>query len=146
MKKHRAIEPYKVRGIAVFLTALIGLIVITPLCGLLFQCRCDWPWLDFYFECNFFDPEASYKCPWCNSNLAGFGSIGAAFLFSTLASLFITPKANVMTSTVITARLTIGLTVFILVAAILGMLASNSQHYPLGIGGLNPKVEEEHLV
>lgn len=131
-----ASERYKVRAIAAFLTLLIGLITITPICGLLFQCNCDWPWLRFYFDCNYFHAEASHKCPWCNSDLAGLGSIGMAFMLAILASLFLTPNASATTATNITVRVAIGMAVFILVAAMSGALAAYSQHYPFGVGGL----------
>jgi len=132
-------EPYKAGTIAAFLTALIGLVVITPLCGLLFQCHCDWPWLDFYFDCNYFDAEASHKCPWCTSDLAGIGSIGLAFILAMLASLFL--KIRNSGAKAIMARLLFGLAIFILISALSGASAAYSQHYPLGVGAFYKRVE-----
>ena len=125
-------ERYKTGTIAAFLTVLIGLINVTPLCGLLFQCHCDWPWLDFYFDCNYFDAEASHKCPWCVSDLAGFGSIGLAFILAMLAAVFL--KTRNFAAKAITVRLTFGLAIFILISVLSGALAAFSQHYPMGVG------------
>ena len=136
MKKQSASEDYKAKAIAAFLTFLIGLTIITPICGLLFQCHCDWPWSRFYFDCNYFHSEVSHKCPWCNSDLAGFGSIGLAFILATLVSVFLTPNVLVKTVSSAAIRVMFGLAVFILVAAMSGALASYSQQYPFGIGGL----------
>lgn len=40
---------------AVVVFALIG---VTPLCGFMFDCGCDWPWSGLYHHCNFFDALA----------------------------------------------------------------------------------------
>lgn len=138
MKSQSASEPYKVRVTAAFFTLLIGLVILTPVCGLLFQCHCDWPWLTFYHDCNYFNSEvqASHKCPWCNSNLAALGSIGTAFILATLASLFLTGNQRAMTATTIAVKVGLGLSVFMVAASLTAALAAHSQHYPLGIGGL----------
>lgn len=124
----------KVAAIVVSLTVLIGAIFITPLCGLLFQCHCDWPWLRFYFDCNYFQPEVTHKCPWCTSDLAGLGSIGMALILAMLASLF--SKPDTFATKAIISRVMFGLTIFILIATISGALAAYSQDYPHGIGRL----------
>lgn len=138
MKNQSASEAYQVRAIAVFITLLAGLIVITPVCGLLFQCNCDWPWLRFYFDCNYFNPEAAarHKCPWCNSDLAALGSIGTAFILAVPASLFSTGKASVTPAKAVALKVACGLTVFVAASSLLGTLAAYDQHYPLGVGGL----------
>ena len=46
-------------------TLIIALIFVTPLCGLIFQCGCDWPWSRLDARCNFYKPEADHQCPWC---------------------------------------------------------------------------------
>lgn len=135
-------ERYKAEAIAAFLTVLIGLIIVTPLCGLLFQCHCDWPWLDFYFDCNYFDPEASHKCPWCVSDLAGLGSIGLAFILAMLAVVFL--KARNFAAKSITVRLSVGLSILVLVSALSGALAAYSQHYPMGVGAFFTKIEGDN--
>lgn len=72
---------------AAFAVGGFGLIAITPLCGLLFQCGCAWPWQGLHYDCNYFETLAKQKCPWCDSTFAGtlsmlvvFGSsVSAAF-------------------------------------------------------------------
>ncbi|MGH8552003.1 MAG: hypothetical protein ACRERS_01790 [Methylococcales bacterium] len=45
---------------------MIGiLIAVTPLCGLLFRCGCDWPWFGLMAQCNFFEPRTIHRCPFC---------------------------------------------------------------------------------
>ena len=56
-------------------TIFIALIVITPLCGLMFDCGCTWPWEGLHRNCNYYDPQAIKKCPWCVSLGAGFSSV-----------------------------------------------------------------------
>ena len=48
---------------AVTAVVVFALIAITPLCGLMFDCGCDWPWSGPYHHCNFFDALAKLKCP-----------------------------------------------------------------------------------
>ena len=79
---------------AVTAVVVFGLIAITPLCGLMFDCGCDWPWSGLYHHCNFFDALSKLKCPWCNNVAAGalsmlivFGaSIFAAYRASSMAA------------------------------------------------------------
>jgi hypothetical protein len=47
------------------LAAVIFVILITAVCGWLFNCGCTWPWRGFVEHCNAFDPGAKEKCPWC---------------------------------------------------------------------------------
>ena len=133
---HKLKESYKADAMAACLTAMLGLIIITPICGLLFQCQCDWPWLSFYSDCNYFHSEAIHKCPWCTSDIAGLGSIGMAF-FLALASLFFT--RNRFAAKAIVVQVTFGLTIFILIAVLSGTLAAYSQHYPFGVGNFYTK-------
>jgi len=43
--------------------------LVTPLCGWLFSCGCDWPWHGLASHCNYFDPAATQPCPWCEHAL-----------------------------------------------------------------------------
>jgi hypothetical protein len=52
-----------------FVTAGIALLV-TPVCGWLFNCGCDWPWLGLATHCNYFDATATLRCPWCEHPLS----------------------------------------------------------------------------
>jgi hypothetical protein len=56
---------------ALAVVAVFALIAITPLCGLMFDCGCDWPWNGLHHHCNVFDAHAKLKCPWCDSKVAG---------------------------------------------------------------------------
>lgn len=136
MKMPGSDQIFRVRALTPLLIFLLGLVVITPLCGLLFQCHCDWPWLSFYYDCNYFHAEMTHQCPWCNSNLAGFGSIGAAFVFATLGAHFISNETFTAKAATLVMRVTFGLIIYILAAVLTGATAAYSQHYPLGIGGL----------
>jgi hypothetical protein len=71
---------------AVTAVVVFGLIAITPLCGLMFDCGCDWPWSGLYHHCNFFDALAKLKCPWCDSTVAGALSMLAVFGTSIFAA------------------------------------------------------------
>jgi hypothetical protein len=144
MKMPGSDQILRVRVLTPLLIFLLGLMVITPLCGLLFQCRCDWPWLSFYFECNYFHTEMTHKCPWCYSNLAGFGSIGAAFVFATVGALFILTETFTAKAATLVARVTFGLIIFILTAVLTGATAAYSQQYPLGIGSLFIEAKQGH--
>jgi hypothetical protein len=127
------LERLKPNSIAAALTGITCLIIITPLCGLLFHCHCDWPWVGFYFECNYYQPQAIHKCPWCSSLFSGWFSIGIAFVSALLSAIFIKTSPSATKTEEIFVRLLSALAVFILVASICGMLAAYAQHYPLGI-------------
>ena len=71
---------------AVTAVVVFALIAITPLCGLMFDCGCDWPWSGLYHHCNFFDALAKLKCPWCNNVAADALSMLAVFGASVFAA------------------------------------------------------------
>lgn len=74
---------------AVTAVVVFGLIAITPLCGLMFDCGCDWPWSGLYHHCNFFDALSKLKCPWCNNVAAG--ALSMLIVFG--ASIFVAYRA-----------------------------------------------------
>lgn len=116
-------------------TLIIIVIIITPLCGFLFQCGCDWPWAGLDSKCNFYKPHAEHKCPWCASMITGILSIGGAIiasLWATTISLPVNTEQKVIK--VITLRIIFGTMVFILLASFIAGLAALWQGYPLGIG------------
>lgn len=48
------------------MVTLIGIsIIITPLCGNLFECGCTWPWSGLAAHCNYFDPHPAHPCRFC---------------------------------------------------------------------------------
>jgi hypothetical protein len=71
---------------ALAVVMVFALIAITPLCGLTFDCGCDWPWNGLHHRCNVFDPAAKLKCPWCDSKVAGTLSMIAVFGLSGAAA------------------------------------------------------------
>lgn len=117
------------------LTLITTLILITPLCGLLFQCGCDWLWSGLDTDCNFYQPAAKHHCPWCASKITGLLSTGLAFIGGVLTAMTVAlPLAINRTITEVAVRIFLGLTVFVLVALLTGGLAAIVQIYSLGIG------------
>ncbi|MGY6215577.1 hypothetical protein ACW73L_10495 [Methylolobus aquaticus] len=57
--------------------------LVTPLCGWLFSCGCDWPWHGLAAHCSYFDPTAPHNCPWCEHGLLST----AAILLATAAGI-----------------------------------------------------------
>lgn len=119
--------------IAAWLTLITCLIIITPLCGRLFHCHCGWPWLGFYFGCNYYQPEIIHKCSWCHSLFSGLLSIGLASVSALLIVFYMIVSPMVTTTKNIVVSFLAGVTVFILVAILCGMTAAYAQNYPLGI-------------
>ena len=107
---------------------VFALIAITPLCGLMFDCGCDWPWSGLYHHCNFFDALAKLKCPWCNNVAAGALSMLAVFG----ASIFTYHASSVSASA--NQRFTIGVlagaVTFHIVSLATGVLAALATGYP----------------
>lgn len=108
------------------LTVLItGLIVITPLCGYLFQCGCDWPWLGLDEKCNYYQTQQEHQCPWCVSLFTGVISTILAItagLYASTASWFLLAKQNKLKEILI--RIMFGLSAFGLIAIIMSQLAN----------------------
>ena len=100
-------------------TLIITVIIITPLCGFLFQCGCDWPWSGLDSDCNFYQPHAQYHCPWCASMVTGVLSTGLAIITGILAATqsrcFISGGHPV---TEVSRRIVFGIMVFILFAIV----------------------------
>jgi len=116
-------------------TLIIIVIIITPLCGFLFQCGCDWPWTGLDSNCNFYKPQAEHKCPWCASMTIGILSIGGAMiagLWATTISLPVDTEQKIIK--IITLRIVFGIMIFVLLASFIAGLAAFYQGYPLGIG------------
>ena len=121
--------------ISVALLVLTAVIVITPLCGLLFQCHCDWPWSGLYQRCNIFQASAIHQCPWCKSTLAGLVSTGTAFFSAVWVTRSIQPAPVTNRLKNIAARYCSACAVFIWVAVLCGIVAARLQHYPVDLFG-----------
>ncbi len=117
------------------ITLIISLIAITPLCGYLFQCGCDWTWLGLDRHCNFHQTHAKYSCPWCASLVTGMLATACATSMAVISStLSIESLARYHLGYAIVARVLLGLIIFIWLALIAAFLAAVWQNYPLGIG------------
>ena len=112
------------------ITLISSLIIVTPLCGFLFQCGCDWPWAGLDSLCNFYKPDVEHKCPWCASIVMGMLSTGLAIVFGVWASInplcFLTRQTPVKG---VLMRVLFGLMVFLGVAFLMAMLAAQWQVY-----------------
>ncbi|MDO8846525.1 hypothetical protein [Methylicorpusculum sp.] len=128
-------QPIKSKLIAATLTCLISLITITPLCGFLFQCGCNWPWLGLDAGCNYYKPHAEHTCPWCASMITGILATGLATLSGMLAAtLAPLTQMKLPNAIEVVARTSLGLSLFLLLAVLTAAIAAVSQAYPLGIG------------
>ena len=115
---------------AVTAVVVFALIAVTPFCGFMFDCGCDWPWSGLYHNCNFFDALAKLECPCCNNVAAGAFSMLAVFG----ASIFVAYRAASVRASA-NARFTIGLlagvVAFHVVSLATGVLAALATGYPL---------------
>jgi hypothetical protein len=59
---------------AALATLVLALTAITPVCGLLFDCGCTWPWAGLARGCNYFDPASPIHCPWCDTLALGLAA------------------------------------------------------------------------
>ncbi|MDD5461126.1 MAG: hypothetical protein PHG00_05780 [Methylococcales bacterium] len=118
-------------------TLITTLTIVTPLCGLLFQCGCDSPWSGLDAGCNFNKPEADHQCPWCASMITGLLSTGCAIIGAVLAAMALSlPLAIFRPVNEIALRILSGLAVFMLIAILTAGLAALWQNYPFGVGSL----------
>lgn len=118
-----------ISGIATF---IIASIMITPVCGFLFKCGCDWPWLGLDENCNFYQKNTSHQCPWCASMLTGILSTITSIVAGVCIAVAL-PINDKQMLIDISMRIFYGLTIFILIAIFTAFIAASWQAYPLGI-------------
>jgi len=86
---------------SLFITVVIALIILTPLCGVFFQCGCDWPGFGLDMRCNIHQANLTPPCPWCTSLTSGFLSIGVsmvvAVVVATVSIAYLAPRSQVVT-------------------------------------------------
>ncbi|HIG79693.1 MAG TPA: hypothetical protein EYQ47_06850 [Cycloclasticus sp.] len=87
MEKIKVVGLNSVRYPAGIFTIIVALVLITPLCGYLFDCGCTWPWAGLDSHCNSHKPSAVHWCPWCVSTIGGTASVGLAVLIGFLLSV-----------------------------------------------------------
>ena len=120
---------------AFIFTSIIVLILVTPLCGFLFDCGCTWPWSGLASKWNFYKHNTIHKCPWCVSLITGWLSVGlsiASGLFVAVSSLPLLGDSLRIESFI---RILLGTMMFLCVTILAGWLAAELQNYPLGIFG-----------
>jgi hypothetical protein len=126
-----------VKSISGSVTLMATLIIVTPLCGLIFLCGCDWPWSGLDVRCNFYRPDEEHQCPWCASLVTGLLSTGLAISCGVLTAMVPTFSLATHNSVIeMTVRTLTGLMLFVLTAILTGGLAAYWQHYPIGVGGI----------
>ncbi len=123
------------KGAAAALTLMAALVAITPLCGLLFQCGCDWPWRGLDAGCNYYRTAAAHRCPWCVSLGGGILSSGLAVAVGLWAAL-VAPVRSLPALRAVLLRGVCGMLGFVLAASAAAVLAAAAQGYPLGVGVL----------
>ena len=112
------------------ITLIISLIIVTPLCGFLFQCGCDWPWAGLDSKCNFYKSHTVHKCPWCASIVTGVLSAGIAIVTGVWASIFsLCLLSSLYSVKEVLIRILFGLTVFVGVAFLMAKFAAQWQGY-----------------
>ncbi|PCI17054.1 MAG: hypothetical protein COB62_07680 [Piscirickettsiaceae bacterium] len=123
-------------------TVIAALVLITPLCGLLFDCGCTWPWAGLESHCNIHNPKAVHQCPWCVSTVAGGLSVGLAVLVGFLLSVKSVNSGYDMRDSALAGmrheaqslafikRVLVGLLGFAIIAVITGWLSGYLQGYP----------------
>jgi len=122
----------KQKRLAAMVVLIIELISITPLCGVLFQCGCDWPWLGLDANCNFHQSNIKQQCPWCVSMVTGVLSTSLAIVAGLFSSrLSIIRLSNQQGNKEILTRVLVGISAFFLMAIITATLAALWQGHPL---------------
>jgi len=135
MEELKRYSKRKARAISGAATLITMLIIVTPLCGLIFQCGCDWPWSGLNVRCNFYKPEAEHQCPWCASMVTGIFSTGLAIISGVLTAIVpSSPLVVYRPENEFALRILVGLTVFVLLAILTAGFAALWQNYSLGVG------------
>jgi len=114
----------KQKRLSVSIVLVIELITITPLCGYLFQCGCDWPWFGLDANCNIHQPHIKHQCPWCVSMVMGVFSTAIAIMSGVIvSSASLSRVSNQSTVNQVLIRVIAGLTVYVFIAGVMAILA-----------------------
>jgi len=114
----------KQKRLSVSIVLVIELITITPLCGYLFQCGCDWPWFGLDENCNIHQPHIKHQCPWCVSMVMGVFSTAIAIMSGVIVSS--ASFGRVLDQSAVKQvliRIVVGLTVYVFIAGVMAILA-----------------------
>ena len=124
------------KTVAVF-TGILVLILITPLCGFLFDCGCTWPRSGLDSKCNFYKQNTIHKCPWCASWITGWLSVGVSIASGMFVAVSPLPIVGDGVRNESFIRILLGTITFLCAAIATSWLAAELQNYPLGILGTN---------
>ena len=122
---------------AVVFTGILLFILVTPLCGFLFDCGCSWPWSGLDSKCNFHNQNTLHTCPWCASWITGWLSVGVSIASGIFVSVSPLPIVGDGIRNESFIRILLGTITFLCVAIITSWLSAELQNYPLGIFGTN---------
>lgn len=119
---------------SVAITLIIIVVIVTPLCGFLFKCGCDWPWLGLDSDCNYYQPDAEQRCPWCASMIIGiFSTVLTGFMGIYISTISIS-LTNITGIREMAIRTLLGVFAYVFLVTPIASLAAFSQNYSLGIG------------
>ncbi len=131
------------KNISAAITLTCILIIITPLCGWIFNCGCTWPWAGLDSHCNIHNASQQHQCPWCVSLVFGYllttisaviSAVVAWHGSSLLPSRFYrsatSTKEISQVSFVVGINSILGLCVFLVLALLNAWLAAKITHYP----------------
>jgi len=121
---------------AVF-TGILVLILVTPICGFLFDCGCTWPWSGLDSKCNFYKQNTIHKCPWCASWITGWLSVGVSIASGIFVAVSPLPIVGDGVRNERFIRILLGTITFLCVAIATSWLAVELQNDPFGIFGTN---------
>ena len=121
---------------AVF-TGILVLILVTPLCGFLFDCGCTWPWSGLDSKCNVYKQNTIHKCPWCASWITGWLSVGVSIASGMFVAVSPLPIVGDGIRNESFIRILLGTITFLCVAIVTSWLAAELQNYPFGVFGTN---------
>lgn len=108
---------------------LLGVVIVTPLCGALFGCGCTWPWAGLDHHCNVHDPHAPHHCPWCVRPEVAAVIFAAAASAGSVAAFF-APRRAGGRSLDLARRLLAGIGLYVAVSALGAFLAGRAAGYP----------------
>jgi hypothetical protein len=128
---------------ALIFTGILGLILVTPLCGFLFDCGCTWSWSGLDSKYNFHMQNAVHNCPWCASWIASWLSVGVSIASGVLVAASPLPWVTDRVRNESLIRILLGTVTFLSVAVIASWLAAAQQNYQLGILGINQEYRRD---
>jgi hypothetical protein len=122
----------KIKMQAGFVSFFTMVIIVTPFCGFLFDCGCNWPWLGLNASCNYYQ-HVIHKCPWCASKVAGLFSVGLSIIAGEFAATGPLLRTDYRPFQEAVIRTLFGIMVFLAVAMLSAGLSAQWQNYPFSL-------------